>query len=167
MNISKEFKFSEFEEKASNSVKITDEEMIDNLSYRDLKIAEAELKIAQTEYFAVKYAYACASQNPESKFEIPKDPEGKIFASKAAVDKMLSWEKVDNIICGVGVLPYLKLSPNFVGDGDDRLWGIYNCGSLTDHDKKVIKIYKAPTEVLPRNGFIYYFDGIFIKGKLG
>lgn len=167
MLLDDEFKFYDFEEEAAKTVKQI-ASGFKGIPFRIFKMREAQLIIQRTEYLAVKKAYISAFSNPESKFIYnEKDNESLMKRVQEVVDRILSlrWEKVDNIICNSTTVCFFALSPNFYEDKHDW-YGIYRKGYLTNHKDRKIDIYVAPETIIPENEFLYYYDGIFIKGKL-
>ena len=163
MIFDEEYKFFKFEDTAKKSITRTKE--FEGLPFREFKIVETEILIQQTEYFAVKHAYACATTNPESKFIYEDENQPLMEKVYNFANKILSWDKVNNIICNREIASFLLLSPNFHSQKDSRMFGVYKQGFL-EGQNKVINVYVAPTVVIPENEFLYYYDGIYIKGKV-
>lgn len=163
MTFDEEYKFFKFEDTAKKS--ITRAKDFENFPFRDVKFAETEILIQQTEYYAVKHAYACATTNPESKFIYEDENQSLIEQVYNFANKVLSWNGVNNIICNRAIASFLLLSPNFHSKKDSRMFGVYKQGYL-ESQNKVVNIYVAPSIVIPENEFLYYYDGVYIKGKV-
>ena len=164
MTLDEEYKFFKFEDNAKKSITRVKES--EDLPFREFKFVETETLIQQTEFFAIKHAYACATTNPESKFIYEDKNQSLIEKVYDFANKVLSWNGVNNIICNREIASFLKLSPNFYNEKDSRMFGIYKQGFLDNHKNKVINIYVAPSIIIPENEFLYYYDGVYIKGKV-
>ena len=152
---------------ANESININWEEMRNTHAPADLikDVINTALKIQQ-QYFAVRRLYKSIDDRG-SPFTLDAKWNGDVksyFEQAQYIAANICALPADYIICGPCLAAYIQLSENFKRDNDPQPVGIYKIGLLTSK----AELYKAPSEVIPSDEFLYYDINTksFKKGKV-
>ena len=151
---------------ANESININWEEMRNTHAPADLikDVINTALK-TQQQYFAVRRLYKSIDDRG-SLFTLDAKWNGdtKSYVEQAQyIVATLCALPTEHIICGSCLATYIQLSPNFKRDSQNPV-GVYKIGVLISK----AEVYKAPSEVIPSDEFMYYDINTksFKKGKV-